>query len=183
MSAPESSPSSPNRRWLLGGVAAAAGLAGAGLAWWRLRPADVASDAVSGLWSQEFPGLSGQPPVAMHQYLGKPLLLNFWATWCPPCVEELPLLDRFYQERRAKGWTVLALAVDQEAAVARFLQKRPLSLPVAIAGMQGAALGKELGNSAGGLPYSVLFDAKGMARERKMGQLHESDLQAWSGLA
>jgi len=173
---------SPSRRWLLGGVAVAAGLAGAGLAWWRLRPAEVAAGAEAGLWSKQFAGLSGQPAVAMRQYLGKPLLLNFWATWCPPCVDELPLLDRFYQERRAAGWTVLALAVDQEAAVARFLQKMPLSLPVAIAGMQGAALGKELGNTAGGLPYSVLFDAKGMARQRKMGQLHESDLQAWSGL-
>ena len=176
------SPPSSNRRWLLGSVAAAAGLAGAGLAWWRLQPGQGAAGAPAGLWSQEFPGLEGQPAVAMRQYLGKPLLLNFWATWCPPCVDELPLLDRFYQARRAEGWTVLALAVDQEAAVTRFLQKTPLSLPVAIAGMQGAALGKELGNTAGGLPYSVLFDAKGQARERKMGQLHESDLQAWSGI-
>ncbi|MGE8317565.1 MAG: TlpA disulfide reductase family protein [Comamonas sp.] len=176
-----SSSSSPNRRWLLGSVAAAAGLAGAGFAWWRHQPAEVAAGAEAGLWSQQFPGLPGQPAVAMRQFLGKPLLLNFWATWCPPCVDELPLLDRFYQERRAQGWTVLALAVDQEAAVARFLQKMPLSMPVAIAGMPGASLGKELGNTAGGLPYSVLFDAKGQVQERKMGQLHESDLQIWSG--
>ena len=109
-------------------------------------------------------------------------VINFWATWCPPCVEELPMLNAFYQTQRAKGWTVLGLAVDKEAAVSTFLQRMPLTFPIAIAGMQGAALSKELGNSAGGLPFTVLFDRHGAVQHRKMGQLHASDLQNWASL-
>ena len=92
------------------------------------------------------------------------------------------MLNAFYQTQRAKGWTVLGLAVDKEAAVSTFLQRMPLTFPIAIAGMQGAALSKELGNSAGGLPFTVLFDRHGAVQHRKMGQLHASDLQNWASL-
>ena len=170
------------RQWMVGAVAVGAAAAGAGWAWWRHSLGEVDSAANEALWSQEFPGLPGQAPIKMQALRGQPLLLNFWATWCPPCVEELPMLNAFYQAQRAKGWTVLGLAVDKEAAVSSFLQRMPLTFPIAIAGMQGAALSKELGNSAGGLPFTVLFDRHGAVQHRKMGQLHASDLQNWASL-
>ena len=110
---------------------------------------------------------------------GRPLLVNFWATWCPPCVEELPLLSAFYTENKANGLQLVGLAIDKAEPVSRFLARSPVSFPVALAGMEGVELTRELGNAAGGLPFSVLFDAGGRLRERKLGQLHEADLTAW----
>lgn len=173
----------PSRRhWLTGAVAAGALAAGAGWAWWRHGLGEVSAETADAIWGQAFPALAGQPAVPMSSFKGKPLLLNFWATWCPPCVEELPMLDKFYQAQHQKGWAVLGLAVDKEEAVTRFLQRMPLTFPVAIAGMQGTALSRDLGNSAGGLPFTVVFDKRGRVQQRKMGQLLASDLQNWASL-
>ena len=92
------------------------------------------------------------------------------------------MLNQFYQAQRAKGWQVLGLAVDQDAAVQRFLQRMPLAFPVALAGMSGTQLTRELGNSAGGLPFTVVFGRQGEVQHRKMGQLLASDLQNWASL-
>ncbi len=170
------------RRLLTGGVAAAALAAGAGWAWWRHRLAEPSSPALDGLWSQAFAAPGGQAEVRMQAFRGKPLLLNFWATWCPPCVEELPMLNQFYEAQRAKGWQVVGLAVDQDAAVQRFLQRSPLAFPVGIAGMSGTQLTRDLGNSVGGLPFTVVFGRQGDVQHRKMGQLLASDLQNWASL-
>ena len=118
----------------------------------------------------------------MRSFHGKPLLLNFWATWCPPCVEEMPLLDRFFAENSGKGWQVLGLAVDQVAPVTRFLQHTPVRFPIALAGLAGTDLSRTLGNSGGGLPFSVVFDAAGAIAQRKMGQLAPQDLQQWRAM-
>ena len=170
------------RRWLLLGTGAAAALAGAGLAAWRLRPGPVQPGAPDGLWSASFEGLDGQP-MPMAGLRGRPLLLNFWATWCPPCVNELPLLDRFHARQQAGGWQVLGLAIDQPANVQKFLQRVPLHFPIALAGLGGADLSRSLGNERGGLPFTVLFGADGSILKRKMGELTEQNLLDWSQLA
>lgn len=163
------------------GIGAAAAVAGAGAAFWRWRLAEpsAADGAAAAFWQTSLSGVDGQP-VALNTFAGKPLLVNFWATWCPPCVEELPLLNRFHQQQQPKGWQVLGIAVDQPSAVKRWLERSPLAFPVVLAGLQGTEMSKNLGNQAGGLPFSVLFNAKGQVLERKLGQLHESDLGAWA---
>lgn len=163
------------------GVAAAAGAAGAGLAWWRLRPGPVRSEAESAFWASRFDSPAGVP-LALQAWQGRPLLVNFWATWCPPCVEELPLLNAFYREQSGKGWQVLGLAVDQPAAVRRFLDKLPLAFPVGMAGLAGTELARSLGNPSGGLPYSVVFDRKGQVTHRKIGKLSAAELAQWAQL-
>jgi thiol-disulfide isomerase/thioredoxin len=178
-----------NRRQLiLGGVAAAAALAGAGVAWWQLQPHGTPA-AASGegtardpFWSQAFDTPDGAS-LALAGFSGKPLLVNFWATWCPPCIEELPLLDRFYQENKAKSWQVLGLAVDQPSAVRTWLQRKPLSFPVAMAGFSGTELSKSLGNLSGGLPFTVVFGASGQLLHRKSGKVTPQDLAQWVQLA
>jgi len=114
---------------------------------------------------------------------GRPLLLNFWATWCPPCVEELPLIDRFFRENSKNGWQVLGLAVDQQAPVNAFMGKMPLSFPVAMAGMPGVELSKTLGNLSGGLPFTVVLGKNGGVLHRKMGRVTPDDLRVWAQLA
>ena len=114
--------------------------------------------------------------------LFRSLLVNFWATWCPPCIEELPLLDYFYQENKEKSWQVLGLAVDQPSAVRTWLQTRPLNFPVGMAGLNGAELSKSLGNRAGGLPFSVVFGAGGELLHRKIGKVLPEELALWAKL-
>ncbi|WP_311222006.1 MULTISPECIES: TlpA disulfide reductase family protein [unclassified Acidovorax] len=174
-------PSLNSRRWLLAGMGGAAALAGAGLAWWRFQPHAVASEAETAFWASSFTGPGGEG-VAMQAFRGRPLVLNFWATWCPPCVEELPLLNTFYREQKARGWQVVGLAIDQPTAVRQFLQRLPLDFPVALGGLGGTDLARSLGNLTGGLPYTVLFGTDGNILHRKMGQVTADDLKAWSQL-
>jgi len=167
------------RRWMLSvGVAAAA--AGAGLAWWRFRPQAVAPDATADFWPRRFEQPGGGE-LAVQSFRGQPLLLNFWATWCPPCVEELPMIEAFWRDHAAKGFQVLALAIDQPSSVRRFLEKQPLSFPVGLAGLGGMDLVRSLGNSQGGLPFSVFFDKDGSIYRQKLGQLVQQDLVDWVG--
>ena len=171
--------SATRRRWLYAGVAVAAAGGGAALAWRHLQPQVQAPGPEANLWSQSFATPEGAP-LAMAAFRGRPLLLNFWATWCPPCVEELPLLNRFYGERSAQGWQVLGVAVDQPPAVRKFLEKLPLAYPVAIATSGGMQLGRSLGNLQGGLPFTVVFGAEGRIRHRKIGQVQTEDLSRWA---
>jgi thiol-disulfide isomerase/thioredoxin len=110
---------------------------------------------------------------------GQPLILNFWATWCAPCVKEMPLLDGFYREHRARGWQVVGLAVDSPTPVREFLGKLPVSFPIGLAGLNGVELSRSLGNPSGALPFSVLFDRGGRAVVRKLGLLKPADLADW----
>ncbi len=173
--------SSARRRWLFGAVAGAATLAGAGIAWWQGRPGSATGPAPAPLWSMVFPTPDGNS-LAMQNFSGKPLLLNFWATWCPPCVEEMPLLDRFHDENKINGWQVVGIAVDQGATVQRFLQQTPVRFPIALAGMSGVELSRSLGNLSGGLPFTVVLNSAGLIAQRKMGRVSPQDLQQWRSL-
>ena len=175
-----------NRRTMLyGGVAAVAGVTGAGVAWWKFQPHD-ASPAQNAKTAESFWGLSFETPdgkpLAMSSFRGKLLLVNFWATWCPPCVEELPLLDYFYQENKDKNVQIVGLAVDQPSAVRTWLKTRPLNFPVGMAGLAGTELSKSLGNSSGGLPFTVVFGPSGQVLHRKIGKVLPEELVLWAKL-
>ena len=172
------------RRLILAGAGALAAVGGAGLAWWRLQPHAAAPGAlaeVGGLWSRTFETPEGGR-LAMESFRGKPLLINFWATWCPPCVEEMPLLDRFFRENASKGWQVVGLAIDQPSAVRAFLQKTPVTFPIGLAGLSGTDLGKSLGNLTGALPFTVVIGSGGVVAQRKMGKVSADDLAQWMRL-
>lgn len=172
---------SVQRRRVVGAVAVAAGLAGAGIAWWKHQPGPALDGAEQALWRLRFDTPAGGG-LEMQALRGRPVLLNFWATWCPPCVEEMPLIDRFFKENAANGWQVVGLAVDQPTAVRQFLQKTPVSYPIGMAGLGGTDLGRSLGNLSGGLPFTLLLGESGTVLHRKMGKLSPADLQLWAGL-
>ena len=187
MTAPDPDSSRPSngapdssRRLLLSATAVSAAALGAGVAWWRSHgaespPADPPSE---GFWTSQWQTPQGGR-VDMQSFQGRPLLVNFWATWCAPCVEELPLINDFYRQNKANGWQVLGLAVDKLTPVQAFLRKMPLDFPVGMAGLSGAEMARALGNLAGGLPFSVVLRANGMVVQRKLGRLHPQDLAAW----
>ena len=193
---------------VLGVAAALAGAAGVGVAWWQqnqerveaqeeaaknsaagsvagagsAQPGthDLSADAIRDFWMLSFDSPDGQP-LAMASLRGKPLLVNFWATWCPPCIEELPLLDSFYRTNKGKGWQVLGLAVDQPSAVRQWLQRKPLAFPVGMAGFEGTQLVKSLGNASGSLPFSIVLSSAGSLIARKTGKVTPEELAQWAG--
>lgn len=181
----DTAPNNQRRGWLVGAAALAAA-AGAGLSWWHDHaPVGAVPDPVAepapGFWGKQWETPAG-PLLATQSLKGRPLLLNFWATWCPPCVEELPLLNRFFNAHKAAGWQVVGLAIDKKSAVDPFLLKNPLDFPVALAGLSGADLGRTLGNLTGSLPFTVIIGSDGNVLHRKMGRISPEDLSAWAAL-
>lgn len=164
------------RRLILAGAGVGAAALGASFAW-RRPPPPVASPVAQAFWARRFVSVDGSE-MDVARWRGKPLLVNFWATWCPPCVKELPEINQFYGEAKGKGWQVLGLAVDKAEPVNAFLKKTPLDFAVALAGPEGLGLVRELGNAAGGLPFSVLFDESGEISWRRLGVSRLEDLRA-----
>jgi thiol-disulfide isomerase/thioredoxin len=167
-----------NRRQLLalGGAGAAAAAAGAGLAWWRhaLDAPQIAAD----FWSLRFERPEGGE-LTLASLRGRPIVLNFWATWCPPCLKEMPDLDRLQGAHAAGGLQVVGLAVDGPTPVRQFLARQPVRFAIGLAGLDGTELSRRLGNSNGGLPFTVVFDGQGRLRHRKLGQTDYDELDRW----
>ena len=175
MTAPRS-----RRHWLYAGMAAGVAAAGGAAAWWvgaRSGAAGVSPEDT--LWAQQWTALDGST-LPMEGLRGRPTVVNFWATWCPPCVHELPLLNAFHRSHHAQGWQVLGVAIDKAAAVQQFLHKLPLDYPVALAGPGGVGLTRALGNLPGGLPFTLVAAANGRILHRKIGQIQAQDLAQWA---
>jgi thiol-disulfide isomerase/thioredoxin len=166
------------RSWLLGaGVAAAATAAGAGWALWRHRAAAPAAEAA--LWRMSFDTPHG-PPLQMAGLLGRPVIVNFWATWCAPCIREMPALDRFQRDFAPRGWRVVGLAVDQAGPVREFLARTPVSFEIGLAASGGIELSRQLGNLAGGLPFTVMLGRSGAIVQRRIGETSYEQLAGWA---
>jgi len=133
-------------------------------------------NAVDQLWKITPPAASGtsQPLAA---YKGKPVVVNFWASWCGPCVKEMPTLSALQREYQKKGITFIGLGVDSEKNVNDFLKKVPVDYPVYVTGFGGADLARSFGNNAGGLPFTVVIDSKGTVRSTKLGEVNEGELR------
>jgi thiol-disulfide isomerase/thioredoxin len=166
------------RQVVFGGVAVLAAIAGTSLAL-KKQPAGLDMETQQALWNAEFDTPDGQV-LKMQNLQGRPLVINFWATWCAPCVEEMPLLDIFFRQNVAKGWQMVGLAIDQPSRVRQYLSQNAISYPIGLAGMTGTELGRLLGNEVGGLPFTVVLDGKGSLIQRKLGKLSAQEIQAWA---
>lgn len=114
---------------------------------------------------------------------GRPLLVNFWASWCGPCIREMPALDAFAAQQGANGVQVVGIAIDDTAAVRSFLRDRPVRYPVLVDAPGADDASVRLGDVRGVLPFSVLVGADGRILRQHAGPLDLPDLQAWAAEA
>ncbi|MEN5208546.1 TlpA disulfide reductase family protein [Stenotrophomonas terrae] len=181
--------------WWVAGIAAAAGLsAGA----WLTRPTSPplpsmnapaapleSATPVQGvrvgelLPSFTLPDLDGMPVQFPDRFKGKPLLINVWASWCAPCIEEMPELARFAARHADDGPQVVGIALDTPGAVLDFLGNVPVYYPIVIETPGPNDASVKLGNSQGLLPYSVLLDAHGRVLKQKLGPFKAGEIDAW----
>ena len=169
------------KRSLLTATGIGFALAGLGISWWKDKSQQemaLSLEASTALWQAKLETPNSQW-VSLSDFKGQKLVINFWATWCVPCVEEMPLLDAFFQQNSAKDWNVLGLAIDQPSLVKRFLTQRPVSYPILLAGLQGTELSRLLGDREGGLPFTIVLNESGQVVFRKMGKLRPEDIEFW----
>ena len=106
--------------------------------------------------------------VALSGRVGQPVVLNFWASWCAPCVREMPLLESLHHSHPALA--IIGLAIDTRANVQRFLLKVPVSYELLLGGVDGISVMRDLGNKGGGLPFTVFFNRGGRIAGTVLGE-------------
>ena len=140
---------------VLGGIGLAAAVAGAFFGPLAVQFGSGAAD----LLSASFPDAAGRPQ-RLNQWLGKPVVVNFWATWCAPCLEEVPLLVDFHRHYASKGVEVVGICADQVVKMLEFASSYKIGYTLLVADASVFTLLRKIGNSPGVLPYSVVVDRK-----------------------
>ena len=118
-----------------------------------------------------------QAPYSLDHLRGKRILLNFWATWCPPCLEELPLLNQLAKDRQ--DLHVIGIAIDEPEAVSKFLADHEITFPVVLPREPMSDPSGRLGNHLAALPFSVLVDTEGRIVRTKLGELKPDQVEAF----
>jgi thiol-disulfide isomerase/thioredoxin len=113
-------------------------------------------------------------PTPLSSFGGRPLMVNFWATWCAPCRREIPLLNKIRTERKGQNAEIVGIAVDFKDDVAQFLQKTPLNYPLLIGEEDGLAAAEAFGMGMA-FPFSVFVDSQNRILTVKIGELHEDE--------
>lgn len=181
-----------SRRLWLGMGLAGLGLGAAAYQWRRQTARQAAALAASAanpagprfpeaLENLKIHTLSGQP-LDLAPWRGQAVFINFWAPWCPPCVKELPLIDRAVGlwKSAAPGRQAMALALDQAPNVKAFLDSLPLQhLSVGLGGLQAMDALRHLGNGAGVLPFSMMIGPDGQVQRSHVGELDDEAIQRW----
>jgi thiol-disulfide isomerase/thioredoxin len=173
--------SGSRRRWLaIAGVGALAAAAGYGLNRWRDDgPAEDAPNAaaVQALLAAPLRDLEGGSK-AIESWRGKVLVVNFWATWCAPCRQEIPEFVKMQERHGARGLQFVGIAIDQPQSVADFAREFRINYPLLIGGLETLALMRESGNRAGVLPFTLILSRKGTVAKSHRGMLTEAALEA-----
>ncbi len=128
------------------------------------------------------PDLHGQVQALPGIYAGRPLLINVWASWCGPCIDEMPELQRFANSQGAAGTQVIGLALDTPEAIKDFLTRVPVDYPILVDTPGPADASVWLGNRKGVLPYSVLVAADGKIVKQKIGPFAHGEIEGWAKL-
>lgn len=136
----------------------------------RADASDASKTTVERLLQANFTDLSGKP-TTLAAYRGQTVVVNFWASWCNPCVHEMPALDKMSHSYGKKGIRFVGIAIDSLDNVRQFTQKTKISYPLVVAGADGGELMQRLGDGLGGLPFTVVIDKHGVIRSTHVGAL------------
>lgn len=158
------------RHALLAAVAVGFGALGGWVAWQRYSPAAATSEAVALLYAQQLPDHSGAT-FDLGTLRGKTVVLNFWATWCAPCIDEMPELAELHREFADRGAIVVGIGIDSPSNIREFAEKHRFPYPLLVAGLGGTELSRQFGNDIGALPFTAVIDSAGRIVERKMGRI------------
>ncbi len=133
-------------------------------------------DAAARLLALTLPDLEGKPQ-SLSQWKGRVLVVNFWATWCPPCKEEMPEFSRLHIEHASNGVQFVGISIDTADKVQAFSKETPVSYPLLIGGLENLDLASDLGNRAKGLPFTVVLRPDGSPQQVKLGKFATADLE------
>jgi len=157
---------------------------GASLFVWRAEnhdpgaPRHIENQATSGgLLAARFPDLEGREH-ALDEWKGQVLIVNFWATWCGPCREEIPLFVAIENEYGGRGLQIIGLAIDRADPVRAFAREFGINYPLLIGGFEAVEIMRPLGNTAGALPFTVIYDRSGQAVRAKLGAFSVDELES-----
>jgi thiol-disulfide isomerase/thioredoxin len=143
-------------------------------------PVDTAvpdAAAASGLMTARLPDIEGKPRT-LEQWRGKVLVVNFWATWCAPCREEIPAFIKVQHKLGAKGLQIVGIAVDQNDKVRPYAAEMKINYPILVGDLEAIDLARQAGNRLGGLPFTVVFDRNGAAIHSQLGGITQQKLEA-----
>jgi thiol-disulfide isomerase/thioredoxin len=160
---------------IIAGVAGLALVVGLGMAVW-LKAEDPGREAAAALLKTALTDLQNQP-TTLEQYRGKVLVVNFWATWCAPCREEIPYFVQIQSELAANDVQFAGIAVDDAVRVAAFVKETGLNYPTLIGGSRASEAMRSLGNPSSGLPFTLIYDRSGKLREKILGGVDEQRLR------
>jgi thiol-disulfide isomerase/thioredoxin len=161
---------------MIGGISLLALLAGVFSSQWISQTGLASDPSIKAFFANPWQTPDGKPSNS-ENWRGKVLVVNFWASWCPPCVEEMPALDKMAQEYASKNVLIVGIGIDSPSNIREFLQKTPVSYPIVIGGLEGSNLSKQMGNTQGALPYTVVINAKGKSIYTKLGKISEEELK------
>lgn len=131
---------------------------------------------VGALMAASLPDVNGKPR-ALHAWRGKLLVVNFWATWCPPCLEEIPIFIDLQSRLGARGLQCVGIAVDDPQRVREFAHAKAINYPLLVDQRGGIELSRAAGNLQGGLPYTVVLDQRGRLLGRFHGIVRQAELE------
>jgi thiol-disulfide isomerase/thioredoxin len=165
------------RQWMsIVGISLLALLGGVLTSQWIYKTSLASDPAIKAFFANSWQTPDGKL-VNTEQWRGKVLVVNFWASWCPPCVEEMPTLDKLNAEFSSKNVLIVGIGIDSPSNIREFLQNTPVSYPIVIGGLEGSNLSKQMGNAQGALPYTVFINANGQASSSKLGKISEDELR------
>lgn len=158
------------------GIAALFAALGILIGHWQTQPEPAEPTAVDRLFAATMPDPQGRTHP-LSQWKGKSLVVNFWATWCAPCVEEMPELAELQNDLAPEGVQVIGIGIDTAENMAAFATKLGIEYPLLVGGAAATELTRHFGNKAGGLPYTVLINAEGQVSKTYLGRLKMEELR------